>query len=251
VVVSDATARLLWPGLDPIGQTLDLTPVTGRRPVRRPSHTTVRVVGIAEDVVNGMLLDGLDDTCIYFATSLRSSAEQNLLVRGRTDTESVRVAVTDAVNAVERDAPFRYFPLVDMMAGIAWVFQAFSASASLLGVLGLLLAFSGTYAVVAFLMTQRTREFGIRMALGATVHGIVRGMIGETLRVASVGLGVGLILATLLGRYFPSPVPFIPVLDASSYVIGTGVVLSATVMAALLPSLRAARIDPSKALRVD
>ena len=251
VVVSEATARLLWPGLDPIGQTLDLTPVTARRPVRRPSHTTVRVVGIAEDVVNGMLLDGLDDTCIYFATSLRSPAEQNLLVRGRTDTESVRVAVTDAVNAVERDAPFRYFPLVDMMAGIAWVFQAFSASASLLGILGLLLAFSGTYAVVAFLMTQRTREFGIRMALGATVLGIVRGMIGETLRVASVGLGVGLILATLLGRYFPSPVPFIPVLDASSYVIGTGVVLSATVMAALLPSLRAARIDPSKALRVD
>jgi ABC-type antimicrobial peptide transport system permease subunit len=89
------------------------------------------------------------------------------------------------------------------------------------------------------------------MALGATVPGIVKGMIGETLRVALVGLGVGLALATLLGRSFPGPVPFIPIFDASSYVIGTTVVLMATVMATLLPSLRAARIDPSKALRVE
>ena len=72
VLVSEATARLLWPDLDPIGQTLEITPASVRRAARRPSHTSVRVIGVAEDVINGMLLDGIDETCIYFATSLRS-----------------------------------------------------------------------------------------------------------------------------------------------------------------------------------
>ena len=72
VLVSEATARLLWPNLDPIGQTLEITPASVRRAARRPSHTSVRVIGVAEDVINGMLLDGIDETCIYFATSFRS-----------------------------------------------------------------------------------------------------------------------------------------------------------------------------------
>jgi predicted permease len=252
VLVSEATARLLWPGLDPVGQTLDITPARGSRPQRRPAHARVHVIGIAEDVVNGTLLDGVDETCIYFATSLRSLEEQSMLVRGRTDAASVRTAVATAVNTIEPEAPFRMFTLLSMMGAMAWVFQLISTSATLLGVIGLLLAFSGTYAVVAFLVTQRTREFGIRMALGATVRGIVSGMIGETLRIALIGLGVGLVLATLLGRAFSGgPVALIPVFGAPAYLVGTAIVLTATVMAALLPSLRAARIDPSKALRVE
>jgi predicted permease len=252
VLVSESTARLLWPGLDPIGQTLEVTPARGSRPQRRPAPTRVHVIGIAEDVVNGTLLDGVDETCIYFATSLRSLEEQSLLVRGRTSAASVRTAVTTALNAIEPEAPFRVFSMVSMMGAMAWVFQLISTSATLLGVIGLLLAFSGTYAVVAFLVTQRTREFGIRMALGATARGIVSGMIGEMLRIALVGLGVGLVLATAIGRAFSGgPVAFIPVFDARAYLVGTTVVVMATAMAALLPSLRAARIDPSKALRIE
>jgi ABC-type antimicrobial peptide transport system permease subunit len=76
-------------------------------------------------------------------------------------------------------------------------------------------------------------------------------MIGETLRVALVGLGCALALAALSSGYFSGAVPFIPVFGASAYLTGTAIVLTATVMAAFLPSLRAARIDPSKALRVD
>jgi ABC-type lipoprotein release transport system permease subunit len=119
---------------------------------------------------------------------------------GRRDGERADVARAEVlVDAVERDAPFRYFPLVDMMAGIAWVFQAFSASASLLGILGLLLAFSGTYAVVAFLMTQRTREFGIRMALGSTVSGIFQLVIKEGVMLIGAGVVFGLAAARIAG----------------------------------------------------
>ncbi len=211
------------------------------------------MIGVAEDVINGMLLDGIDDTCIYFATSLRSpgAQAQTMLVRGRQDAASMRAAVTAAVKAIEPDATFQFFTLLSMMGAMGWIFQAFSTTASVLGVIGLLLAFSGTYAVVAFLITQRTRELGIRMALGATVQGIVSGMIGETLRIALVGLVCALALAALAAGYFSGLLPFIPVFGARAYLTGTAIVLTATVMAALLPSLRAARIDPSKALRVE
>ena len=134
---------------------------------------------------------------------------------------------------------------------MAWIFQAFSVAASFLGVVGLLLAFSGTYAVVAFLMTQRTREFGIRMALGATVRNIVSGMMGETLRIALLGLGAGLAVAAGLVRLFSGTIPIIPAFSLGPYLVAAAIVLAAMAVAALMPSLRVARIDPSKALRVD
>jgi predicted permease len=251
VLVSEATARTLWPGLDPIGQTLDLVPSRGQRATRRPAHTSVRVIGVTKDVVSGMLMNGVDATCVYFATGLNAPGELSMLVRTRGDASTARASVAAAIEAVEPDAPFQSYSLRELLGLLAWTFQAFSVTASLLGAVGLVLAFSGTYAVVAFLVTQRTREFGIRMALGATVRQIVSGMLGETLRTAAIGLGVGLAVSISLVRLFSGTIPIIPSYSLGTYAIGTGIVLAATLVAALLPSLRATRIDPSKALRVE
>ena len=72
-MVSAATARTLWPGLDPIGQTLEIVPLPGR-PERMPGHNTVTIIGVTGDVVSGTMLEGIDTTCIYFAAGLRSPA---------------------------------------------------------------------------------------------------------------------------------------------------------------------------------
>jgi predicted permease len=251
VLVSEATARTLWPGLDPIGQTLNLVPSSGRRATRRPAHTSVRVIGVTEDVVSGILMDGVDTTCVYFATGLDTSGELSILVRTRGDVSTARASVAAAVNAIEPDAPFQAMSLRLLLGLMTWAFQAFSVTASLLGVVGLVLAFSGTYAVVAFLVTQRRREFGIRMALGATVRQIVSGILGDTLRTAAIGLGAGLAVSMSLVRFFSGTIPIIPTYSLRTYVVGTSIVLVATIIAALLPSLRATQIDPSQALRVE
>jgi hypothetical protein len=249
-IVSAATARVLWPGVDPIGQTLDLLP-SQRPSVRRPAHTSVRVIGVAEDVVSGSLQDGVDKTCVYFTTGFRDPGELSLLVRTRGDMAGTKAAVIDAVNTIEKDAPYRFTPMMDMIGGQAWVFKAFSVTASVLGGIGLLLAFSGTYAVVAFLVTQRTREFGIRMALGASVRQLVEGLMGETLRTASMGLAGGALVAFALNRLAAGTLLLAPPVALRPYVVAVGVMLLATAIAALLPSLRTTRIDPSKALRVE
>jgi ABC-type lipoprotein release transport system permease subunit len=249
-VVSAATARTLWPGLDPIGQTLQLAPVPGP-PERIPDHTSVTIIGVTQDVASGTMLEGTDTTLVYFATALRAPGEMSLLVRGRTDTAALRDSIVRAVDAFNPDAPYQIRHLREQLGVFAWVFSAFSVTASLLGAIGLLLAFSGTYAVVAYLVALRTPEFGIRMALGATVRGIVTGMMGETMRVAAIGLGGGLVVAFALVQALGAAIEAMPAFGPRPFIVGAGIVLAATAVAALLPSMRAARIDPSKALRAE
>ena len=256
-VVSEATARTLWPGLDPLGQTLQLIPSrphgpASRGPVQRlPDYASVRIIGVAEDVANGLATDGVDTSCVYFATGFGATGDLSLLVRARRETAAVQAAVAAAVAAIDPNAAYQAPSIREILGFQVWAFQAFSVTASLLGVIGLVLAFSGTYAVVAFLLAQRTREFGIRMAIGATVRQIVAGMMGETMRTASIGLGVGLLVAFALARAFGGVIPIIPRFTAQPYLVGVLVVLAATAMAALLPSRRVGRIDPSSALRAE
>jgi predicted permease len=249
-LVSQATAAALWPNLDPLGQTLQLPPARGASQ-RRPTHTSVRIIGVAEDVVNGLILNGIDTTCVYFATGFRSAGDLSLLVRARSDTAAVKAALTEAVVAIDRDALYRAVSLRELLGIQEAAFGVISGAALLLGVIGLTLAFSGTYAVVAFLVAQRTREFGIRMAIGATLNQIVTGMLRETLRTAAIGLGAGLAVALALVRTFSGTIPIVPEFTLRPYLIGAAIVLAATATAALVPSLRASRIDPSGALRAE
>ena len=258
-LVSEATARTLWPGLDPLGQTLQLVPSQGpgRGPAgsaavrRQPDHASVRIIGVTEDVTSGLATDGIDPSCVYFATGFGASGDLSLLVRARRDTAAVQAAVAAAVAAIDPNAAYQAPSMREILGFQVWAFQAFSVTASLLGVIGLVLAFSGTYAVVAFLLAQRTREFGIRMAIGASVRHIVAGMMSETMRTASIGVGAGLVVAFALARAFGGVIPIIPSFALRPYLVGALVVLAATTTAALLPSRRVGRIDPSSALRAE
>jgi ABC-type antimicrobial peptide transport system permease subunit len=175
----------------------------------------------------------------------------SLLVRSRIDNiEGLRSAVTAAVEEVAPETPVQVLPIRTLVGGAAWLFQASSVVVSLLGVIGLLFAYSGTHAVVSFLAAQRTREFGVRMALGATAWRIVRGMLVETSRTASIGLVAGLAMAAGLVRLFSGAVAM-PDFGFRPFVVGAAIVLVATALAALAPLRGTARIDPAKALRAE
>ena len=251
-LVSEATAAALWPGLDPLGQTLDLAAVPEGRSDRRLPRGRVQVIGVTEDVVSGNIFDPLDVSCVYFPTSVQALTEMSLLVRTRTDdVEALRSAVTTAVKEVAPEMPFQVLPIRTMVGLAVWIFQAFSVAASVLSVVGLLFAYSGTHAVVSFLVAQRTREFGVRMALGASAWRIVRGMLIETSRTASIGLAAGLAVAAGLIGLIRASVSILPDFGARPFVEGATIVLVATAVAAVAPLRAAARIDPAQALRTE
>ena len=249
-LVSKATAAALWPGLDPIGQTLELAAVPEGRPDPRLPRGRLQVIGVAEDVANGAIMDGIDATCVYFLTDVQGPANMALLVRGRTDDDILPTAVTAAVNKVAPDTPFQLFSLRANVADNAWGFRGFSLVISVLGVVGLLFAYSGTHAVVSFLMAQRKREFGVRMALGASAWQIVWGMLIQTSRIGLIGLATGLVVAAGLIRLLTSVATILD-FGARPFVVGAATVLIATTVAALVPLLGTLRIEPAQALRTE
>jgi ABC-type antimicrobial peptide transport system permease subunit len=131
------------------------------------------------------------------------------------------------------------------------VLGAFSATAGLLAAIALLLAMSGTYAVIAYIVIQRTREFGIRIALGATAGGIVRSVVVQAARLGACGVAIGAVLALGLSQIFASVIVILPTFGAGPYALATAVILTATLGAVVMPSLRASRVNPSDALRSD
>ena len=250
VVISDATARLFWPGQDPIGRSIAITPRPGN-PQAQPAQSQVTVIGVAEDVINGTLLDGVARTSLYFPTTMTSNNVTRLLVRTRGDSAVAVRAIAAAIEAAHPTAAFQLAPLQQRTAVQVWVFNAFSTAALIPAVVGMLLSFAGTYGVVAFVMTQRTREFGIRMALGATAQQIMQSVVGGTLRTAIVASLIGLVATVGLIRAGAAVLGVVPVIRPGIYATGVAVVVLASAAASLLPALRAIRINPANALRAD
>ena len=248
-VVSAATARQLWPGVEPIGRTLEIGAMAGAGSGRRPEHRTVQIIGVVGDATNGNLLDGRDATCLYFVTSERMPGDMSLLARGPSD--SPRTSVAAALNALAPGTVFQISPLRELVGVLTWIFAAFATTAATLGAIGLLLACTGSYAMVSFLVKLRAREFGVRMALGATALQVVRGLLREQARIVGAGLIAGMALCIGLSRLFSGVVPIIPPIGVTPYAVGGSAVVLATMLATLAAASRAARSDPAHALRVE
>lgn len=247
-LVSVATATALWPGLDPVGQTLDVVAVPGARSDPRLPRGRVQVIGVAEDVANGAITDGTDSSCVYFLTDVQGTANMELLVRARIDGDVLPAAMTSAVNSVAPETPFQLLSMRTNVADVAWIFRALSLAVSALGAVGLLFAYAGTHAVVSFLVAQRRREFGVRMALGASAARVAWGVLTQTSRTGLIGLTAGLVVAAGLLRLLSSVAAILD-FGVRPFVVGAATVFIATTVATLLPLRGTTRIDPAQALR--
>jgi ABC-type antimicrobial peptide transport system permease subunit len=127
----------------------------------------------------------------------------------------------------------------------------FSWLSSAIGAVALVLTLIGTYGVLSYLVAQRSREIGVRMALGASVGAVVALVMRQSLRYAAVGVVAGTVAALGVSRLFASLLVIVDTFDPLGYGFGIGVVLAACAVAAWAPSRRAANVDPVTALRTD
>jgi len=250
-IVSDATARVLWPGRDPLGETLQLAVDTlAGRHSPLSSLRTVVVIGIAGNAVSGTMVTGLDEPVLYFPTG-RDAAGRQLLARVAGTAAVARRAIDADLARVDPGAVEQIQTLDLYRAAQIYPFVATHWVSSALGVIALLLTLTGIYGVLSYVVAQRRKELGIRMALGATAGTIVGLVMRQALRLAMLGLGLGGALAVAVSSIFAANDFMLVVFDPVAYVGAGAMVLGACFAATYLPSRRAASVHPMEALRSD
>jgi predicted permease len=261
-IISQATAVRLWPGQDALGQSLSIEPNSQQPPsladprAKVQTHSPVLIIGIARDVQNGWIGDGQDQTCVYFpTTSLRAGSILFARVNGDADVARRNIDATLAASvpgAVDQILPM-VLPMDELRAAQLYPFRALYWISSAVGGLALLMTLSGIYGVLSYVVTQRTKEIGIRVALGARPGAVAGLVLKQSLRFAIVGAGIGSIGALGIIRMMASQIDMRMFGSFDGVAFGTVLllVIAASAAAAWLPSRRAARIEPAFTLRCD
>lgn len=253
-IVSEKTAARFWPGEDPLGRTIRIKPDPDPRAdgwKKTPGYGTAVIVGIARDVMSGGPIDGIDPTCFYFPTGPQGAKNESLLVRVSSQTDAMHRALDAAIASVSNDSATYIVPMDQALALQVYPFRASSWIASFLGGLALVLTLSGIYGVLSYLVSQRTKEIGIRMALGASTANVIRLVLAQSMKLAVVGIALGVVFALGVSRVFSSELAAINTFDLIAYGGGIVAALAAALAAAYFPSKRAAGVDPISAIRCD
>jgi len=253
-IVSEATVRQFWPGADPIGKVIKIERPEGRPVDELPGYEEVTVIGVTPDLVSGFLVDGRDTGHIYFPTTADSTHAIAALIRGRMGSRLAANALDDVFRRVAGDPQvFEMLPLEELHALQIYPLKAASTVGFLLGALALILSVSGLYGVLTYMLSQRTREIGIRIALGATAAGVVQLMVRQSARLAAAGGVIGLVIAFASLKSLSAVIRLntISLVDAAAFAGGAVAVMAAAALAAYHPARRATRIDPAAALRAD
>jgi len=240
VIVNQAAARHFWPGEDAMGKEAVLN---------SGDDGNARVIGVLSDVRQ----TGLEDAAvpeIYVPVMQHQPEGAELVVRSDLPVGTLAESVQPALRAVNPEEPAYTLEPLD---GI--VDHAISPRRFLLVLvmsfagLGLVLASLGIYGVIAYSVTQRTQEIGIRMALGATMQQVQMGVMGKTLRLAAVGIAVGTVISFVVARTMAALLFGTGAADPGTYLGMIGLLALVAVVAGYIPARRAARIDPAVALR--
>jgi predicted permease len=257
IVISERTAQRFWPGEDPLGKRISVA--KGYRPAKIAGRTFT-VIGVAKSV-RSTVLSKVDPAYVYFTASPADTTI--LLLRTAGSNGLAAAAVRDTLQAIDRPIAAQAI-LMNVEAGPMQLQRLMTEApayvAAVLGGLGLLLATVGIYGVVAYLVNQRTREIGVRMALGATRGDVLRLIFRQALKPVLWGVPVGLAgaatLSALLGKMVVmteipdllfgvspwSPVTFLRVLFAVVLIVWA---------ASWIPARRAMRIEPATSLRCE
>ena len=233
-------ARRYWPRQNPLGRRL-------RRGSRQPWATIVGIVGHVKQ--SSLAAEG-GHSVYYFSLYQQSEPEVFLVARGSLASAPLRQAIRRAVQASDPAQAVFDFKMMEERVALALGPQQFATRLLLVfAAVALFLAATGLYGVISYSVTRRTREIGIRTALGADPIRVVGLVIGQAMKLVVIGLFAGLIVATLLGQLASSQLFHVSAFDPVTFAMAALVLTVAALLATALPTWRAAHVDPVTALR--
>jgi putative ABC transport system permease protein len=241
-IVDRMMAERLWPGENPIGRRF--------RQAHAPDQPWVTIVGIATNVKHDWF-DGYRPTFyLPYAQAPRSFAV--LAVRTSGDETSIAPAVRQLFHEIDPNLPLADVHTMLRLRSLRTVGMQFVAGvmASFAGI-GLFLSAIGIYGVMAYSVSQRTREIGVRIALGATAREVMTMTLRNAMVLAGVGIAIGLVAAFGLGKVLAANLFGVVQLDAVTFVAFAFVLAFVAVVAGSVPARRAMRVDPMTALRAE
>jgi predicted permease len=253
-VVSESFARQMWPGADALGQVLRLAPDPAAPPPPEGTPPApsggFTIVGVSRDVP-GFPFGEVIPANVYLPIATTDAATI-LTVRVNGDPETARQVLLQRLTAIEPN--LEQIITLRTIARMATYFLQLAFWLTLvLGGLALVLTVSGLFSVLSYLVEQRQKEIGVRMALGATARDVGRLVLAQTIRPVAAGMVVGAGLALAAGIVVLATLEqigtLVKLLDPVAYVAGLLLILTACAVAAWVPTMRAAHIDPTKSLR--
>jgi predicted permease len=241
VIINQFLANKFWPGENAIGRQVN---VGGNSPRRT-------VVGVAADVRHGGPEIAVGNE-IYFPLHQEGGSSWDLMIRSKLPVATLKAGLHDALRDFDPTLPLTKMrsmqSLVDRTLSsrrlLVWLIGGFAVIAVGLAVLGL-------YGVISYMVTQQTKEIGIRMALGADASTVRRQIVQQTMKLTVVGLAIGLGGAFAAGRGMQSLLYGVASYDVGTYIIAAATLLGCALAAGYLPARRASRVDPLVALRAD
>ena len=248
VVVSEEAARRLWPSGDALGQTLKVKGSDSRSPV----------VGVASDSVyeiydsSGALKP--NRAVVYF---LSPPIEKHIVfpifvIRMKGNTKDARLLLQETLEETTSGEMYFYISSAEQeFDSYLYPFRAIAAIAAFLGALALLLTTSGVFGMLSYVVTQRRKEFGIRIALGAGKARVTGMVLRQSVRLAAAGSVLGAVAALVVARLLTRFAQRFILFDAGGYAVGVLLVVAAALAASWIPARKAVNLDPARTLRCD
>ena len=244
VLVNQTMAARYWPGQDPIGKRV--------RFVDRQGQPWAEVVGVAADNKYNWIGEG-PTPWIYLSQQQDPGSRSTLLLASNGDAASLAAPLREVVRQLESNMPMSGVrTMEDFYYGNAvGIVLSLTRVTGSMGLVGLVLAMVGLYGLVAYVVARRTREIGIRMAIGAQPALVLRSVLRHGLLLAGCGIALGVVGCVAVGRLLRGVFPGTGDIDIATYALVISMLVAVTLMAAYIPARRAARIDPLAALKTE
>ncbi|HWZ34403.1 MAG TPA: ABC transporter permease [Bryobacteraceae bacterium] len=245
-VVNEEFVRRYLKGRDPIGARVNVQSMGPTAPI----PVVREIIGVVRQVKADGLAATEDSVEIYVPITQNPWYGASVLVRAAGDPGALASAVKAAIAHVDKDLPVTQVQTMEQVASASFAPPRFRAAlVGTLAALAIVLAAVGIFGVLAFSVSQRTREFGVRMALGARTVDVVRLVLGGGLKIIAGGIVVGLAGAAVLTRSIGSLLFGVKPLDPVTFLAAPALLALIALVACSVPAMRAARVDPAVALR--